>query len=143
MIRIGWVAKVKDNRLTIHVPRVSGCGGNCNSCGASCETSIHVVETANTLGAKEGDFVELAFSEVHSLRISLLIYILPLLFFIIGIVFASKFFDMSEIQSLGIGFVMLILSFICLYFVDKRLKKRVQDSIILRSIIQRPFQNNS
>ena len=65
--------------------RESACSGDCHKCsgcGAAKETMIAVAE--NPIGAKAGDFVNVATDTKQILSMAMLVYVLPLVLFFSG-----------------------------------------------------------
>lgn len=74
-----------DGRAEIIHVRESACSGDCHKCsgcGAAKETMITVAE--NPIGAKTGDFVNVATDSKQILGMAMLVYVLPLVLFFAG-----------------------------------------------------------
>ncbi len=80
----GIIKQIKGKKAVIRIQQTSACA-HCRS-KASCDVSKRemFIEVANNLGAKEGDLVELSVPEGTVLKLSFLIYIMPIIALIIG-----------------------------------------------------------
>ena len=80
----GTIKKIKRDKAVIRIQQTSACA-SCKSRG-SCNVSNRemLVEVINNLHAKEGDLVELSVPEGAVLKLSLLVYFMPILALIIG-----------------------------------------------------------
>ena len=79
---VGKVLKVKGNTAEILIER----NPSCESCGACRLISDKemVAEVENNLGAKEGQLVKISLEDKKVLEASIIIYAVPLVFFVIG-----------------------------------------------------------
>ena len=100
MIEKGTVEAAAGGKARIKTDRTSACGecghkGACHSLGG---TSEMIVVVDNPVGARPGDFVEIRFETKSFLVGSFLLYFVPIVGFLIGVVFGQ-----SMGPSLGIG----------------------------------------
>ena len=80
----GIIQKIKRDKAVIRIQQTSACA-HCKSRG-SCDVTNRemLVEVINDLQAKEGDLVELSVPEGTVLKLSLLVYFLPIIALFIG-----------------------------------------------------------
>lgn len=140
MEQIGFVINTKDDMAKVIVNRVSACGGSCSSCGSSCNTSGVELEIKNTLGAKPGDYVELKANTSQILKTAFIIYLIPLLLMIAGIIggvliFKSIGYENYETYGFIVGLVFLGLSYVLLKIIDSKAKNGNKVIIEMTSII--------
>ena len=86
MTQVATIEKIIDStHAQIAVPRKSACGHDCEEC-AGCGVSGMVVRAVarNLIGAGVGDKVVVHSSTKKTLRIALLVYMLPLALFLAG-----------------------------------------------------------
>lgn len=98
----------------------------CKKCGA-CQVSEDggmSIELENTVGAKTGDKV-LVKIEPSNLKVSVILYGLPSLLFIIGI-FIGYFSFHSEIFAFFTGFCFLIISFFAVKLLLKKCEPKIK-----------------
>ncbi len=103
----------------------------CNHCSSMniCQLTRQI-EAENKIGAKRGDLVEVEISAPEIVRKTFLFYFLPAVFFLTSAVF-SLIIGISELVSLGIGFLCLISVFLILAMIvrsnfrKKELKPRI------------------
>ena len=68
MERIGFITKIlPDNKCKVLVSRISGCKGNCKTCGGCPTPEVHI-EMENTVDAKRGDYVKIGVDSKIILR---------------------------------------------------------------------------
>lgn len=123
MNKSGMVVDTTEGMAKVMVVRAAGCGGNCKSC-ASCESKEHVVNLPNPLHAKIGDRVEVSANSSRVVRLTLLLYVVPLIFFlvgtILGILLLQDRVESFELYSFLLGAVFFGLSVIILRVIDRR-----------------------
>jgi positive regulator of sigma E activity len=102
-----------DNKVRLSLPHQSMCA-RCGSCGRSAEGTM-ILEVENTIGARVNDRVLLRI-EPSGLKISALLYGIPSLLLVAGIVMGVVLLH-SEAAGIAAGAVLLVLSLVlmCLY----------------------------
>lgn len=83
MQKSGIVIQIQDQVAVVEVGG-SGCGDHCD-CSGSCEPNIQTIKVNNTLKAEVGDVVELSAEEGLLLKMTFLVYTVPLLAFVLGL----------------------------------------------------------
>ena len=113
MNKIGIVRNVDQGMATIQITRDSSCGENCAMCGLCFEKNMLItVNTDTTL--VNGDLVSLETNTKYVLISAFYVYILPILMLIIG----------YAVTTLYIGISLMLISFIILYYADKKINKK-------------------
>lgn len=140
MEQVGFVRKVKEDEMELEVRRASGWGSGCKECSSSCEVEAHVVVVPNNIGAKVGDFVEVEAKVGNLLKYTFILYMIPFMFLIAGIVignFAFKNFstDNREILSFVSGLLFTGLSLLILKVIDNREKNKKNETISATKIL--------
>jgi sigma-E factor negative regulatory protein RseC len=116
MDQVGKIEKINGNSGTISVKRVSACGDNCKSCGASCTIKSVLVETEIPKGLNVGDYVEITTENEVMFKHILVLYGLPLVLmlgtiFVVHLLLSSENKDLisalSGLASLGVSFFLL------------------------------------
>lgn len=108
MTQVATVEKIIDaTRAQIAVPRKSACGHDCEEC-AGCGVSGTVVRTVarNLVGAEVGDKVIVQSSTKKTLWIAMLVYLFPLLLFLVG------YFATGAIPSENLRYVIAAAGFL-------------------------------
>ncbi len=124
----GKVIKIEGDLAQVEVERKSACG-TCRACTLGTGNTM-ITEAENSLGAKIGQRVRVEISSREILRGAFLIYILPLLSLILGMVFGITITnrlglkESSQAVGLVLGLVFLVLSFVLIWRHNKRVKDK-------------------
>ena len=107
MTQIATVEKILPNgRAEISVPRKSACGHDCEECaGCGVSGSVRAV-ASNPIGARVGDKVVVESSSKKLYGMILIVYMLPLLFFLVG------YFASAALPSEGLRYAVAIAAFL-------------------------------
>lgn len=140
MEQVGFVRKIIDDKVELEIKRVSGCGDNCKGCGNSCDVPAHIITLPNKINAKIGDFVELKGEPKKLLKYALIVYMIPFLFLIVGIVLGNNYFKGKgnpnyEVLSFLTGLVSIIISYFFVRIIDKSISKKDEQSVSIVKII--------
>lgn len=137
MEQIGLVVKEDGEHIEILAMRQSACGSDCSTCSGNCaESKPFNLKTINTINAKVGDRVKIESNSKAVLNYIILIYGLPLVFFMAGsVIFYSIFKDLNyqhfEILSLVAGILTMAIAYFIIKKVDNKYKKEGNDNLIL------------
>ena len=113
------VVKLLPNYMAeVVVTRSTACGNNCGSCESCIFQSELKTLAKNNIGAKPGQKVVIASSSKKIFSAALLVYIMPLLFFLVGFVVSSAL-GASEGICVLVSFLSLILSAAVLIITQK------------------------
>ncbi len=141
MDNLGMVAYTEGGFAYVNFKRQSSCGDNCASCSGNCELTSHLVRVENNLGAKKGDLVELALTTTDFLKMSFLLYMVPLIVLIASIVTLEKTIGNSAIAILsGIGITALSFLVINKYVQAKNEKGKL--TVKMERLIAAPDEEN-
>jgi sigma-E factor negative regulatory protein RseC len=135
------VVSVKENNTKIIIMESGGCGGGggcsgCHGCGTS------VIDAINTIGAKIGQDVKVEFKSAMYLKSAALVYGLPLVLFIIGVVLGISLFEESglsvsgELIGAAFGTVLWIVSYFIIRFIDKKFNMSARTGYEIIEIIK-------
>lgn len=120
MKQTGIVFELNDNKAKIIVTRLAACGSSCESCSAHCgENKQEYINVKNDIGLKIGDRVEITTDSTAVLKYIALVYGLPLIFLISGVLI-GMLLNLKEMYSLLVGFVFMIVSFIFIKTIDNK-----------------------
>lgn len=122
----GIIKKIKGKKVVIRVQQTSACT-HCKSKG-SCDVSKRemLIDVDNNLGAKEGDLVELSVPEGAVLKLSFLIYIMPIIALIIG---AFAGWVIAESLKTDTTFASIVGGGLCIglsFYVLKKINKKAE-----------------
>ena len=125
MEQVGKVVSVNDGMAKVAVRKISACGTNCSACSGSCNQEPQIIDIIDTLGVKEGDYVEVKGDSGRILKYMLLLYGLPLLFMIVGFgvsysIFLERGYKNYELLSLCVGFVCLLAGGLAVKLIDSK-----------------------
>lgn len=136
MDQIGIVTRAMDNnKVELEIRRPSG-WGSCNSCASSCEVKPHYLTLKNNIDAKPGDFVELKAIKKSIMKYITIIYSIPFVFLIMGIVIGDIIFKgmntkNHELFSFAMGIFFLAISFFVVRIIDKGFAKKGESVIVM------------
>lgn len=113
MNKIGIVKKIEDNFVIVEVERLDACK-QCGGCINSGSKKIEV-KAKNSIPVDKNDKVGIAIKDLNIFGMSFFIYIIPLLFFLIGLVggyiIYPYFFQNDVYQSIfsaGAGLILML-----------------------------------
>lgn len=140
MEQIGFVRNIIDGKVELEIKRVSGCGDNCKGCGSSCDIPAHIVTLPNKINASIGDFVEIKGEPKKLLKYAMIVYMVPFIFLIAGIVVGNNYFKSIgnpnyELWSFLTGLISITVSYFFIRIIDKRISKKDEQSISLVKIL--------
>lgn len=130
MLETGQVVKQKNNLVTVRFSRKSTCE-HCNMCAFKPNDSHVDITMENTVGCKVGDSVEVNITDSTVLKLSVLVYFLPLFVGLVGFLI-SYLLEASEIVQLIVFVASLGLGFLSLAVIDRfyRISKKGKPEII-------------
>jgi sigma-E factor negative regulatory protein RseC len=125
MTRLGYVVKTHGDRAVISTSRRGVCDGCSEKSSCAFDKALGKdepveVEAVNTARALPGDFVEFDLEGHTELKVSLLVWVVPLLGIIAGAVLGTACSDAGDIATLIGAAVGFILAFAIVIFVDRR-----------------------
>lgn len=140
MEQIGIVKEIIGTDAVLEVRRASACGAHCASCSSSCEVAPHLLTINNRVNAKPGDIVEIRGESKQILKYTFIIYMVPLIFLIIGIAvgngyFKGRGFDNYELLSFISGIFGLSLSYFVLKLIDRNVARKNEIVLSISRII--------
>ena len=122
MVQTGLIKKLHGNIADVEIHRSTACGDNCASCGL-CNGRTTIVKAANAAGAAEGDTVVIDMADKKVLGAAFLVYIVPLVLLVAGYFIGSALFK-TEPGGIFTGFLLMLLSFLPIVFLDRRSRQR-------------------
>lgn len=124
MKETGVVKSVEGELCTCTVMRKSACGENCATCKAVCSSREHTFVARNLAGAKAGDSVIIEMGTKKVLYSAFLVYILPLVAFILGFSYINGL-GKSELESAVWGLVLGAAMWLLVSFYGKYKKEEL------------------
>ena len=122
MVQTGFIKKLHGRIADVEIQRSTACGDNCASCGL-CNGRTAIVKAANAAGAAEGDTVMIDMADKKVLGAAFLVYIVPLVLLVAGYFIGNALFK-TEIGGIITGFLLMLLSFLPIVFIDRRSRQR-------------------
>lgn len=121
----GIVIEINNNIARVKVARHS----HCENCGACPGSNAMVLEVVNDIGARVGQKVVFEIKEEGMVKAAFVVYVLPLLFTIIGIAIGSLISEFTNIavfsfQVFG-GIIAFIFSIVVIIYYEKVYKSNV------------------
>ena len=119
----GYIIEIVDNKTAkLKMQRHSACA-SCGKCQTlSSESKEILVEVDNSIGAKQGDHVEVNMENMNVLKATALAYLVPLIFLLVGTIVSYFMLDMI-ISTQGIiveliigiiGIMLMLVSYVIL-----------------------------
>jgi len=128
MLESGVVVEVDEDIATILFKRSSACA-KCGACKLASEEKNMYLKINNNLDAKVGDIVEVETNTNSVLTASVIAYVVPLIFLIIGVVFGyyidNTFKLLNNPDALGaiFGIVLVAVSYLGIKAFEPKFKK--------------------
>lgn len=123
MKQTGIVQSVNGGEVKVIVKRSSSCGDNCASCGLGCGGREIVVTAENRAGAKQGDTVEIEMKSSEVLGAAVWVYMVPVIFFVIGDIIFNNIFHHELIAAAG-GFGMMAVIYFAIIVINRKNKDK-------------------
>ena len=129
----GFIIDIVDNRTAkMIMQRHSACAscGKCSKLSSECQDLV--VEVGNSIGAKKGDYVEVSMESVKVIKATMLAYLVPLIFLLVGTILTYyildliKFLGPIEVISGVVGLICTFASYLLLRKNDNKFKESRQ-----------------
>lgn len=133
MKQIGVIIRQTRKKATIRVKRPTSCGENCAHC-SGCPTTDQLVVAANPINAPRGAVVEIETPDKMVFFAAFLVYVLPIVFLVLGYVLSGFLTSNSVLRAL-VAFAFLFVFFLLLRKKDAKLLKKGQYGITVTRII--------
>lgn len=130
----GIVIKTSGEKADVLLQRNLNCGG-CSHCHSTEDGTGMIAEVDKVPGLAYGDRVLLESTPVRQVTAGFLIFILPLIFFIAGYLFAEKIWINSELIALIFGIIFSSIPYIVIYFLRKFNEKKGTFDFTIKKII--------
>ena len=123
MKEVGTVAKIsRTGFATVRFPRKTACE-HCNMCLKPKDEMYVQLRLKNSVGAKEGDKVEVTMGDRAVLTASFLVYIMPLI--PMAIVLGTTY-RVSLALAYGLAAATLILGFVAVALIDRKIREKAE-----------------
>ena len=130
MTQSGIVTALLPNDMaSVSVERQTACGGNCASCGGCSYKNVLTAVAENSFGAKVGDKVTLRSRTKGVIGAAALVYLLPILTFLIGYAVAAAF-GAKEGTEILVSVICLLLGCGAAAWIGRKRKNRIRFEII-------------
>ncbi len=103
----------------------------CEACGQCRGPNERIAKISNPIGAREGDWVLVTMGDKSVLRAAAAIYVLPIIFLILGYHFSFRIWQVEWVGIVG-GIISMAIVFLAIRFWDKRLadKEKFRPTIV-------------
>jgi sigma-E factor negative regulatory protein RseC len=140
MEKIGYVLSNDNGKVVLDVRRTGSCGDKCATCKSHCEVPAHRVILDNSLNAKKGDFVEVQMNPKSLIRSTFILYTIPLIGFVLGMVISSKYFitkgyENHELYTILVGFLSLAMTYVGIRFTFEKREREEVGSLEMKKIL--------
>ncbi|NLJ40334.1 MAG: SoxR reducing system RseC family protein [Clostridiales bacterium] len=141
MKEFGQVTDIDNRVATVKIRRNANCG-SCTACGMGKDQNEKTFTINNDLGATPGDWVELDLDSGSLLKASAIVYLVPLLSLILGVVagyiLARHYFANAELFGALGGILLTALSFTIIRALDPVFSKNGEFSPKMITIVSQP-----
>lgn len=120
MGEVGKVRALKGQMAEVHIPKSEACKG-CHVCAFEAIQKEMVLFAQNECGAQEGDLVEVTIEKSGQASASLIVYGIPLLFFVAGILVFSRFF--TEGWTMAASLALTAVGFLIVHVLSQKLDR--------------------
>ncbi|WHH59997.1 SoxR reducing system RseC family protein [Petroclostridium sp. X23] len=140
MEQIGKIVSTNGNMAEVQIQRATACGGDCGKCSGCAPTAMKI-NARNEVHAQIGQMVRLASSTRNILAAAFIVYIVPIIILITTYIATYSYIISSNLpvnaQTAGIvtAICSLVLSFLVLRIIDKRLQKGSKLELTITSVI--------
>lgn len=119
----------RDNFIILDVERTGSCGDKCTTCASKCDSKFMRIQLETDKNIAKGQMVDLEMEENTLVKSSFILYTIPLIFFVTGIMlgyYTGQLVGISE-DILGIlsGFISLALGLYFVRWLSKRQTKQL------------------
>lgn len=139
MKEVGQVTQIQDTIATVRTQRNSSCG-SCNACSMGQNQDEMFIKVLNELDAKPGDWVELDLESISILKISSIVYMIPLVALILGLIggytLAEYFSGNPELYGALGGLLATVLAFLGIRIAEPRFNKKKEYTPRMISIVK-------
>ena len=119
MIRTGRVVEAKDGSLKVCFDRPEMCA-SCGKCGAH---GVHQELVTVQGKAQVGNWVQVEMPDAQVVKVSLIAYVIPLVFLMIGLVIGQNVLG-TDAWAAGLGIGLMAAGLLVVRLIDKRLGGR-------------------
>lgn len=112
-----------DGMAEVAVRRTTACGGNCGSCESCAFERKLKIAAKNSIDAQPGQKVLLKSKSAIIFGVALRVYVLPMLFFLAGYLFAALV-GLGETGCIAVSFIFLLAAGAYLVFSQRRKKQK-------------------
>ncbi|MBZ4646621.1 MAG: sigma-E factor negative regulatory protein RseC [Petroclostridium sp.] len=140
MEQVGRVVKTEGRMAEIQIQRTTACSGDCGKCSGCAPTSL-TVKASNEVNAKVGQMVKIDTSTSNVLLAAFGVYIVPIVLLIATYMTVYGYITLNSLpidaEFMGIiaGLIVLVISFIIIRFIDKKLAKSNKFELKIKKII--------
>jgi sigma-E factor negative regulatory protein RseC len=140
MEKMGFVVALEDHKALVNVIRPSECGDKCSGCAGACEIKTMIVKVENTYQAVIGDRVELQLAPTQFVKLTFLLYTVPLIAFVLGVFIGYSQYEVigisnADVTGLVLGFLMMLMTYFIINKVVSSSKKG--DALTMTSVIRK------
>ncbi len=131
------VIRAQGRRAEVEIDRTSACG-SCHSsdlCGAFSGRSNLRAEVDNPLGARAGQLVEISAGRAVGLKAAFMVYMLPAMFFVAGVIVGAEVLRWPPWASGLLGVGMLGISWLIAWRYDRRARTRAEFRMSITRIL--------
>ena len=138
IVETGRVTKVADGKAIVEIERSSACAKCHAGCVCDVGTSTMLVEANDPIGVHIDQCVQMSIQNASVLRASFVVYVIPLLALIGGVLlggYLDKTFGFQNVLGILIGFGCLGLSLIFVRFYNNIFKQNIKNQPVITRVL--------
>ncbi len=135
---IGRVAKVNKGHVCVEIEKRSACADCHAGCVCDLGKSVMLIDASDPIGVHENDTVQLSIPTESALRASFVVYGIPLIALILGVLageYLGKVFGITTILEVLGGFVALGIALIFVKLYDNVFRQNRKNQPVITKVI--------
>jgi len=138
IVETGRVAGIEDGKAIIEIEKGTACAQCHAGCVCDLGKRVMIIEANDPIGVHEDQFVQLSIPNDSALRASFVVYVIPLLALIIGVLLGERLgmtFGIKEGLAILGGFGFLGLSLIFVRYYNNIFSQNLRNQPVITKVI--------
>lgn len=135
MDRAGIIVDQMGEYSKVKLVRHTACG-NCGACQLGDEQKDIMLIAKNTISAEKGDMVEVTMATNSVLSAAFIMYVIPLVGLLVGLLIGQMFFDGNDVLTALMGIIVMAFTFFVIKLNEKKFLKNDKYTAQILRILQ-------